>query len=799
MEPTRTLTDRELDAEHEAERLEALHALEILDTPHEERFDRITRTAVRLFRMPGSLLTFVDETRAWIKSECGTSLDWVPRESSFSHRAIETDEPLVVPDARSDPRFVEHPLVIGPDRIGSLVAHPLRTPEGYRVGALLVMGPEPHDFTDDELQAFADLCHLAEEELADIELTRLLKLNVESQARVRAVMDATTEGILLISRDRVMGYHNRRFLDLFGFEPEQIEGQPLATLDGAIDRIFAEPDEVRRRLDEADERPDEVTRFDIKQHYPSVRDLQVYSAPVTDGEGRDLGRLHAFRDVTRERELDRMKDEFVSLVSHELRTPLTSIKGYVDLLLDGDAGEVTEEQKEFLDVVKSNSDRLVMLVNDLLDVSRIEAGRINLRLAPVDLAGSIEEVATSLQPLMEQKRQSLKLELPDDLPRVMADRDRVAQIMTNLLSNAHKYTLEGGAVSVRAKADRDEVEVEVSDTGVGMTQDELDKLWTKFFRAQNPATQDVGGTGLGLNITRSLVEKQGGGIGVRSEPMKGSTFSFTLPVASAPATTTDTVAVEGRAPVTKLGARILVVEDDPGNAGLFRRNLERNGYQVLVAPDAATALQMAGQQRPDLMTLDVNLPDTDGFTLLERLKEDPATAPIPVIMLSVVEDTGRGLLMGAVDYVSKPVNERELVSRIRSIVRTQEPQVVLVADDEPDLRSLIAGHLRRAGHQVLEAADGEQALDLARADQQPNLALLDLRMPHLDGLGVLRALREDEATRSLPVVMMTASPGMSASDRSAIDQLGASVLLHKPSTAEELAELIGHGLNKENA
>src|SRR5215472_9717505 len=783
----------------EAKRLAALYALEILDTPREERFDRITRTAVRLFRMPKSLLAFVDETRAWVKSEVGTSIEWVPRESSFSELAIESDEPVVVPDARNDPRFVDHPLVVGPDRIRSLAAHPLRTPDEYRVGALLVMDSEPHDFSEEELKALIDLCRLAEEELADIEHARLLKLETESQARVRAVMDATSEGILLIGRDRVVGYHNRRFLDLFGLEREQIDGQPLASLVGAIDRVFDEPDEFRRKMDEADEGPDEVTRFPIKQHYPEVRDLEVYSAPVTDREDRDLGRLHAFRDVTKEREAERIKDEFVSLVSHELRTPLTSIKGYVDLLIDGDAGEVTEEQKEFLEIVKNNSDRLVMLVNDLLDVSRIEAGRINLRLQPVDLAGSIGEVATSLRPLMEQKGQSLKLELPEDLPNVMADRDRVTQIVTNLLSNAHKYTLEGGAVTVRVQVGTDEVQVAVSDTGVGMTPDERDKLFTKFLRAQNPATQDVSGTGLGLNIVKSLVDKQGGRIWVTSEPMKGSTFTFTIPIDG-------TSAVEGTAtsaapaPVTKVGARILVVEDEPDHVRLFRHFLERGGYRVLVAHDARTALQTAHRERPDLITLDVNLPDDDGFTLLGWLKADPATAPIPVIMLSVVEDTGRGLLMGAVDYLHKSkIDEQMLLSHVGSIVRSQEPQVVLVADDEQDVRSLIAGHLRRAGHEVLEAADGEQALQAVRGGQLPSLALLDLRMPRLDGLGVLRALRHDEATVSLPVVMMTEGPGMSASDRSAIGQLGASVLLHKPCSAEELAELIGHGLKKENA
>jgi len=785
----------------EAKRLEALYALEILDTPREERFDRITRTAVRLFRMPNSLLAFVDETRAWVKSEVGTSIDWVPRESSFSELAIESDEPVAVPDAGNDPRFVDHPLVVGPDRIRSLAAHPLRTPDGYRVGALLVMDSEPHDFSEEELNALTDLCRLAEEELADIEHARLLKLETESQARVRAVMDATSEGILLIGRDRVMGYHNRRFLDLFGLKREQIDGQTLASLDGVIDRVFDEPDEFRRNFDEADEGPDEVTRFPIKQHYPEVRDLEVYSASVTDREDRDLGRLHAFRDVTKEREAERIKDEFVSLVSHELRTPLTSIKGYVDLLLDGDAGEVTEEQKEFLEIVKSNSDRLVMLVNDLLDVSRIEAGRINLRPQPVDLAGCIHEVATSLRPLMEQKGQSLRLELPEDLPQVMADRGRMVEIVTNLLSNAHKYTLQGGSVTVRARVFGDEVQVEVSDTGVGMTSDERDKLFTKFYRAQNPATQDVSGTGLGLNIVKSLVDKQGGRIWVTSEPTKGSTFAFTIPtVGPSPLETTAIPAAPARAPVTKVGARILVVDDDPDHVGLFRHFLERGGYQVLVAHDARTALQMAQREGPDLITLDVNLPDTDGFTLLEWLKADPATTAIPVMMLSVVDDTGRGVLMGAVDYLHKSmIDERTLLSHVGSIVRSQEPQVVLVADDERDIRSMIAGHLRQAGHTVLEAADGEQALQIARGEQLPSLALLDLRMPRLDGLGVLRALRHDEATLSLPVVMMTENPRMSASDRSAIDQLGASVLLHKPCGAEELAELIGHGLKKEDA
>ena len=230
-----------------------------------------------------------------------------------------------------------------------------------------------------------------------------------------------------------------------------------------------------------------------------------------------------------------MKTEFVSLVSHELRTPLTSIKGYVDLLIDGTVGELEPMQIEFLEIVQSNTDRLVSLINDLLDISRIEARRMELHLTPVDLQLVVRNVVAMLGPQIAAKGQTLALCGADALPEVVADGNRITQVVTNLLSNAHKYTPSGGHIAITITTEPSALRIAVRDTGVGLTADEQAQLFTKFFRAANPMTQDVGGTGLGLTITRSLVEMHGGQIRVEIAPGAGSEFSFTLPLARAQA------------------------------------------------------------------------------------------------------------------------------------------------------------------------------------------------------------------------------------------------------------------------
>ncbi|MBA3532149.1 MAG: histidine kinase, partial [Ardenticatenales bacterium] len=264
---------------------------------------------------------------------------------------------------------------------------------------------------------------------------------------------------------------------------------------------------------------------------PEQRQLALFSTPVESGDGNHLGRLFVFRDVTHEREADRMRSEFVSMVSHELRTPLTAIKGFVDLLVGGEVGELEEEQREFLDIVKYNADRLMGLISDLLDLSQIEAGKIALELAPVDLLPLIRMVVTTLRRQIEAKGQQILLALPATLPSVRADADRLSQVLMNLLSNAHKYTPEGGKIIISGRMVQGQVALSVQDTGIGLSPEEQEKLFTRFFRAPNQQTRTEKGTGLGLAITRSLVQLHGSTIAVHSVPNEGSTFTFTLPVA----------------------------------------------------------------------------------------------------------------------------------------------------------------------------------------------------------------------------------------------------------------------------
>ncbi|MCX6024465.1 MAG: PAS domain S-box protein, partial [Chloroflexi bacterium] len=271
-----------------------------------------------------------------------------------------------------------------------------------------------------------------------------------ARGEVRAVLDAAGEAIVLIAPDRRVLWINRVFAEFFGVNPERAVGRPLSALGGFSERMFPDAQGLANRFTRTLQDQTVVFREIITQRTPQARELELYSTPVHAGDGEHLGRLFVFRDVTREREVDRMKSEFVSLVLHELRTPLTSIKGYVDLLIDGEVGEVTDDQHEFLSIVKNNADRLVSLINDLLDISRIESGRIELNLSNVDLVRLIESVTTTLRPQVDAREQHLTVAMQEGLPLVRGDADRISQILFNLISNAYKYTPHGGAITVAA-------------------------------------------------------------------------------------------------------------------------------------------------------------------------------------------------------------------------------------------------------------------------------------------------------------------------------------------------------------
>ncbi len=346
--------------------------------------------------------------------------------------------------------------------------------------------------------------------------------------------------------------------------------------------------------------------------------IKVRVQPVVDDVGDYVGTVIVLRDVTTEHEIAQMKNEFVSTVSHELRTPLTSIKGYVDLILDGDAGEINEIQQDFLSIVKENSDRLVQLINDMLDISRIESGRIHLKVEPLSITESIEGAVDTFRAVLAQTGRSIETAVPESLPLAAGDRDRIGQVLINLISNAVKYSPEGGGVTVGAHVKDGFVVVSVADEGLGISREDQKQLFTKFYRVDSAMTRDIGGTGLGLSICKSIIELLGGRVWVESTLGKGSTFYFSVPVAG-----DATVRTPGIAGPESEGGTVLVVDRDPEVAALIETYLVRHGYEVVKAFSGEEALGLALRVRPSVITLDVILDDTDGFELIQRLEGPP--------------------------------------------------------------------------------------------------------------------------------------------------------------------------------
>jgi PAS domain S-box-containing protein len=359
---------------------------------------------------------------------------------------------------------------------------------------------------------------------------RSLQMEREARARIRAITDGVDEALMLVGPDQRILDVNQRYSELFGAPRARIVGQRLEDTRTLFDQLFADGETLYAlTLESSADAQSEHKRF-VTQKWPQARELQLFSTPVRDAEGF-LGRLFVFRDVTHEREVDRMKTEFVSLASHELRTPLTAIKGFTQMVLEGDAGEINEEAREYLGVALNNADRLIALVNDLLDISRIESGRVQLKSEPVDLDEVVQAVSATMQQKLKEKEQSLTVSVDPAAVRVIGDRDKLVQVLTNYVSNAHKYTPAGGAISIVVKTQDDFAHVSVNDNGHGISEQDQRRLFSRFYRVDNEMTREVGGTGLGLSIVKQLIELQGGQVGVQSILGAGSTFTFTVPLA----------------------------------------------------------------------------------------------------------------------------------------------------------------------------------------------------------------------------------------------------------------------------
>jgi two-component system, NtrC family, sensor kinase len=481
------------------------------------------------------------------------------------------------------------------------------------------------------------------------------------------------------------------------------------------------------------------------------------------------------------------KSQFLASMSHELRTPLNAIIGLTEMMVTNAARFGTEKAAEPLRRVHRAGSHLLGLINQVLDLSKIEAGKLELNPETVNLTPLIEEVLGTARQLAEQNKNRLIVESQPNFGPLTIDPMRLKQILLNLLSNACKFTKEG-EIKLRVKKvvnGRNWIEIAVADTGIGMTPEQQAKLFEEFTQADSSTARQYGGTGLGLAITRKLARMMGGDVTVSSEPGKGSIFTVRLP-ATADSLASTSTSSDGRRPAST--DRVLVIDDDATARELIADHLKAEGFSVVTAAGGVEGLKLAKELRPTAITLDVMMPDLDGWSVLAALRQDAELAEIPVIMVTIVDEHRRGIALGAAGYLTKPI-DREMLHRLISRFRAPEPPTrVLLVEDDAVQRERMRGWLEGPEWSVRDAANGREALDHLKQGK-PDVILLDLMMPEMDGFAVVAALQKESGWRDIPVIVIT-SLDLDAKDRERLNTGVQFVLVKEKFRPAELVERI---------
>jgi signal transduction histidine kinase/DNA-binding response OmpR family regulator len=550
-----------------------------------------------------------------------------------------------------------------------------------------------------------------------------------------------------------------------------------------------------------------------------------YNTVLLDNDGNVIGVTSLVNDITEREQVkaelqqakdlaetaNRAKSQFLANMSHELRTPLNAIIGYSEMLQE-EAEDL--EQEDFipdLQKIYAAGQHLLGLINDILDLSKIEAGRMEIYLESFDITDMTQAVVTTIQPLVEKNANTLKIECADNLGSMEADLTKVRQSLFNLLSNACKFTKQGtitltvsrgvgevGEVGEQFLASsslhpsaslstEDWITFRVTDTGIGMTPEQMSKLFQAFTQADASTTRQYGGTGLGLAITKKLCQMMGGDVTVESEVGKGSTFILQLPakVQDPKTKTQSTPLLPLKSNLVPAGAKkVLVIDDDPTVHDLMQRFLSKEGFRVEGALTGEEGLALAKQLQPDAITLDVMMPSMDGWAVLSGLKADPKLADIPVIMLTIVDNKSMGYALGASDYLTKPIDRDRLRAILKKHKCDRPPCPILLVEDDSAIRQMMRRMLEKEGWTVTEAENGRIALE-RMADNQPELILLDLMMPEMDGFTFVSELQKHESWRAIPIVVLTAKD-ITVEDRQHLNGYVDNILQKGAYTREEL-------------
>ena len=497
--------------------------------------------------------------------------------------------------------------------------------------------------------------------------------------------------------------------------------------------------------------------------------IQVYY-DISDLKQREVDLEKTVSQLNEAKELadgaNKAKSQFLANMSHELRTPLNAVIGLTEMLKEDAEDDGNDDYLEPLERIHGASKHLLNLINDVLDLSKIEAGKVELYNENFSLPALLEEVADTSRTLVEQNNNKLVLNIEPSITFINADVTRTKQIVLNLISNAAKFCENGQIfidVKEKKKSSKHLIKIDVKDSGIGMTQDQIDRLFHAFTQADASTTRKYGGTGLGLTIVQNLAKLMGGDVSVKSELGKGTTFTVTIEsfenesVSDLKAEDLENLNKEVARVSKKDGKNtILVIDDDPTIRDLMTRHLEKNNFSVLQAMDGAQGIKMARQYKPDAITLDILMPEMDGWSVLRTLKADKQVSDIPVVMASIIDEKKKGFSLGAADYLSKPVERDRLIGSISKLLGGKEGKVILVVEDNEDLRFTVKEALLGAEYIVLEARNGREALNVLKNDAQekPDLILLDLMMPEMNGFEFLEVYRS-EFEKQAPVVVIT--------------------------------------------
>ena len=708
----------------------------------------------------GELAIFEEETRQLhVVASAGISRDSTGTRLALGEGAMGkvavSHEPLIIPNydqwsgrstKYSDVRDTVQAVMVAPLLIGQRL-----------VGAIASVHADPtRNFGPDDLrllQLFAPQAAIA------IENARLYTDAKRQREYFAAVVANSPVAIVTLDLEGRITAFNPAFQTLFGYSLEEAVGRN-------IDSILND----ERTLAEANAYTAQATTETAKgigkrkRRDGTLIDVELAGVPVKV-DGRNVGIMALYHDVTdllkaksEAESANQAKSRFLANMSHELRTPLNAIIGYSEMLKEDAEERGHGEQASDLEKIRSSGRHLLALINDVLDLSKIEAGKMELYLETFDVHHLVEEVQTTIRPLIAQNGNSLEVTVAPEVGPLRADLTKVRQMLLNLLSNATKFT-DKGAIHLdvtRAGAARGpghDLLFRVRDQGIGMTPEQQGRLFEAFQQAEASTTRRFGGTGLGLAITRRFCEMMGGRITVESTPGVGSTFALRLPE-DVEAATAEGAGDALPSPEGSAG-RILVIDDEASVRALLRRFLVREGFTVDEAVSGEAGIAHARQNRPDAITLDVMMPGMDGWEVLARLKDDSALADVPVIMLTVVDDKKLGYTLGAAEYVTKPI-DREQLRRVLGRYRTDDRGgSVLVVEDDAPTAELVRRTLEGEGWSVRVARNGREGL--SRYDEAaPSLILLDLMMPEMNGFDFLEALRAAPRHSTAPVIIVTA-------------------------------------------